>query len=150
MENNDILTNIATNLLVIVCDSAEDLIDAGAHVHDFRLYACFERRGIERLQIASEFRRLIRQYGGSPQARQGVLRSVKRLMSHVRMALPQGDRAIVEAFQKSEDQLVRQIQEFIAPVAVDQPLFGLLDKLQANIACATQDLASLSLRLRYA
>lgn len=150
MKDDDILENIATNLLVIAHESAEDFIDAGRHTHDFRLYACFERRGIERLQIASELRRLIGQYGGPPRAHQGVMRSVRRLLGHARMALPQGDRAIVEAFRKSEDQLIRKIQEFIAPVVTDPPLFGLLDRLQANIACVAQDLATLSLRLRYA
>jgi predicted metal-dependent hydrolase len=149
MKDDGALTNMAIDLMAIVRESAEDLVDVGGHTHDFRVYACFERYGVERLQLASELRRLIGQYGGHPPRHDGIC-SVKRLMSHVRMALPHGERAIVVAFQKSEDQLIRQIEDIIGHVAMESPLFDLLGRLQANIARATEDLASLSLRLRYA
>jgi len=103
--NQDHDIHVLNGLIETTLDSADGYREAAKETGDSRYRSVFEKRGLERQQVATDLQGAVRQLGGEPEDDGSILAKAHRAFLDVKLALLRDEQAVVNSVETGEDHI---------------------------------------------
>ena len=112
-DTNEVVT-VLNDLLTVVHDSLNGYRTVEEALEDSRYRALFEEYAQQREQMGIELANLVVRYGGTPQENGTVGAALHRVWMNIKAASTQGDEAILNECDVSEEATLKSYQDVVA------------------------------------
>lgn len=125
--------DVLNDLIAAALDSADGYHEAAADAQNVHFKSLFERRALQRRQIAASLRIEVRNLGGRPEDDGTLLAAAHRMFLGLRRSLGGNDQTVIDEVERGEDHIKAKFESALKEETLPAPVKATIAKACACI-----------------